>query len=663
MAARRGRPEPDTAEIAIRYPREGRVELVSGTLFADPGSPFFRRFVGRLFSVPEVESLVIEAKRAEIRYRPGRTSLSRLMRRIGTALASEGGRSAASAELYLGAPAGAPIRVHRYGDVLSTWEVRHTLPGRLRARHPSLRRRRGVADAVVEELVGVPGILGCRIGLYTGSLLVVHDPRRIGRDDVLALCEAALHRAEARGPASPSLTRFGVGIALLTLAVAGHLAYTPLLVLCAVLLVTVNVETFRRAVKSVRARSVDVDVTYGTLLLLTILSGDFLSIALMAWSVAAWPLLLDRRLAATRHALAGDRQRLATVVPIRRNGLALTAPVAALTAGDIAVVAAGGTLPADGVVIEGEAAVDERRITGEPGVADKTVGQPVYAGARVLTGRVVIEVTRSERDAVGTEIRRRLLESARYEPVSSTPGAALAKRAAPPALALSAVGAMTGGLGTAIAILAPNYSSAPGLSTPLDRSATLMACADAGLLVRDEAALIRLAQADAAVIHAGADEAEAAALADALRVRGIEPFVLGAATAPAPFVRRLRRKGMKVAVIGGSDDPAAAHEADVAIAVGGRRLPSVDTADVVLVSPRLARAVPLLDLARLHASETRLNRHFGVWPNVVAVGGAFVLGFASLHCTLLSNLGALIVYWRGSGRLSNAEAVWRAHRP
>jgi cation transport ATPase len=586
------------------------------------------------------------------------------MRRIGSAIAAEGGPSPASDELYLNAPTGAPIRVHRYGSVLSTWEVRHDLPGRLRARHPSLRRRRGAAVAVVEELVGTPGILDCRIGLYTGSLLVVHDPRRIGRDDVLALCEAALHRAEARGPASPSLGRFSVGIALLTLAIAGHVAYTPLLVLCAVVLVSVNVDTFRRAVKSARAGSVDVDVTYSTLLLLTILSGDFLSIALMAWSVAAWPLLLDRRLAATRQALAGDRQRLATLVPIRRNGLELTAPVAALTAGDVAIVAAGGTLPADGVVIEGAAAIDERRITGEAGVADKAVGQPVYAGARVLTGRVAIEVTRSERDAVGTEIRRRLLESARYEPVSATPGAVLAKRAAPPALALSAVGAMTGGLGTAIAILAPNYSSAPGLSTPLDRSATLMACAEAGLLVRDEAALIRLAQVDAAVIHAGADEAEATALADELRVRGIEPFVLGAGTASAPLVRRLRRKGGKVAVIGGSDDdPAGAQAADVAIARGGLHLPSVDTADVVLVAPRLGRTLDLLDLARLHARETRLNRHLGVWPNVLAVGGAFVLGFASLHCTLLSNLGALIVYWRGSGRLSTAEAVWRARRP
>jgi cation transport ATPase len=651
---------------------------VSRTLFADPASPFCRRFVERLFSVREVEWLAIDAAGVEIRYAPERTALPRLVRRIAAALARSRPRALHAGSLYLSPPAGVPLRVRRYGDVLSTWEVRHALPGRFRLRHPCLRRRSGVADALVEELAGVPGVIECRVGLYTGSLLVRHDPRRLGRDALLLRCESALHKAEHRGTDAPSVARFGVGCALLGLAVAGHFAYSPLLAVCATLLLAANVDTFRRAWKALRSGSLDVDVLYGTLLTLTVLSGDFLSIAFMAWSVSAWPLLLDRRLAATRHALAGERRRFASLVRVRRAGLELRTPAASLRAGDVAVVEAGATLPADGVVIEGTAAVDERRITGEPGVAHKEPGRPVYAGARVVSGRLVIAVVRAERDAVATEIRRRLMESAQVEPVSATPGAALARRAAPPALALSAVGAMTGGLGTAIAVLAPNYSAAPGLAAPLDRSATLLACADAGFLVRDEAALLRLAQVSAVVIDAGATAREAAALARGLRARGIEPIVLGsradAAKTPGPpriadpagraeLLRRLRRRGVKVAFVGRDEDRAAAREADVAIALGGARPPAVDLADVVLISPRPGRTLDLIDVARRHARETRLSRHLGLWPNVLAVGGAFVVGFASLHCVLLSNLGALAVYWRGSGRLSDAEAVWRAHRP
>jgi cation transport ATPase len=651
--------------LTVRYPAPGRVEMISRTLFVDRDTPFFRRFVGRLFAVTEIESLEIHAGGAEIRYAPDRTPLPRLVRRVAAALAQDPGQVVRLAPLHLNPPAGVRLHVRRYDDVLSTWEICHELPGRMRLRHPALRRRRAVADALREELATAKGVLECDVSLSTGSVVVVYDPERLGREELLVLSEIALLRADEPGVREWGLTKFTVGGALLGLAVAGHFAYPPLLVLCATLLVAANVDTFQRAGKALRARAIDVDVLYSILIALTVMSGSFLSIALMAWSVATWPLWLDRRLATTRRALAADRRTFASLVSIRRDGIVLRTPAMALRPGDVTVVEAGGTLPADGVVRKGSGRVDERRLTGSLDVTDKAPGQPVYAGARVVSGRLVIEVTRALDDAVATELRRRLMASARVELGRATEGAALARRAAPPVLALSAVGAVTGGLGAATAVLAPNYSSAPELATPLDRSATLLAAAGAGFLVRDEAALLRLARADVVVID-GADGPEAAALVSGLRERGIDEIVLTSRpdrAYHARLLRRLRRRGSTVAFVGSGDDLAAAREADVAIAVGGLHLPAPDRADVVLVSGRLDQALELLDLARLHARETRLNRHLGLWPNVVAIGGALVLGLASLHSTILCNVGALAVYWRGSGRLDDAEKLWRDRRP
>jgi cation transport ATPase len=334
-------------------------------------------------------------------------------------------------------------------------------------------------------------------------------------------------------------------------------------------------------------------------------------------------------------------------------------------------VEAGATFPADGVVLEGLASVDERWITGEPGMADKKPGQPVYASARVATGRLVIEVTRTEDDSMASEMRRRVLEATRVTPDDATPGHALANRAAPPVLAFSAIGGLTGGLGTSIAVLAPNYCAAPGLN-PLHRSSTLLGCADAGFLVRDAAALSRLAVADAVVVAVAVGESEAEALVSGLRARGIERILLlspPGAVDPAAMagrvrvLRKLRRDGVRAVLIGHGDDPIAASEADVAIALGGSSLPAADAADVVLVSPRLGRTLELLDLARAHAREARLNHRLGLWPNVLAVGSALMVGSPSLFSSALTNLGALAVYWRGSQRLSGAEAGWRANRP
>lgn len=567
-------------DLRIRYPQPGRVELASRTLFADPGNPFCRRFIGRLFSVREVESLTIGRAGAEIRYAPGRTTLPEIVRRIAGALAKTGGRDVVTKPLYLSPLPGVPVRVRRYGHVLSTWEIRHSLPGRFRLRHPALRPgRHGVADALVEELSAVPGVLACRTGRYTRSLLVLHDPRRLGRDELLRLCESALHKVEAREVDDSGLVGFGVGGALLGLAVAGHLTYPPLLAVSAALLVAANVGTFRRAWKAFRAGSVDTDVIYSALLALTVLSGDFLAIAVMAWSVAVWPLLLERRLSTTRQALGGVHRRLAQAEP----------------------------------------------------------------------------------DAMATETLRRLLESAGLQPVS----APLGGRALPPPLAPSARRAMRTGLGMTTFALAPNYAD-PGLGTPLDRSATLLACADAGFLVRGEPALVRLAEVDAVAIDAAGDEPGIAALVNGLRARGIEQILLAPSsdtTDTARHLRRLRRAGFKVALIGHGDDLAAAREADVAIALGGPHLPPVEVADIVLVSPRAVEALDLLDLARIHAREARLSRHLGLWPTLLAAGGAFMLGLPTLHCVLLTNVGALTVYWRGSKRLGDAEADWRARQP
>jgi Cu+-exporting ATPase len=71
----------------------------------------------------------------------------------------------------------------------------------------------------------------------------------------------------------------------------------------------------------------------------------------------------------------------------------IAVPVAELQIGDRVVLKPGDRVPTDGVVVEGESAVDEAMLTGESVPADKKSGSELFAGTVNLNGRLVMGVT------------------------------------------------------------------------------------------------------------------------------------------------------------------------------------------------------------------------------------------------------------------------------
>ena len=68
-------------------------------------------------------------------------------------------------------------------------------------------------------------------------------------------------------------------------------------------------------------------------------------------------------------------------------------PVAELRIGDFVALRPGDRVPVDGVVTEGDSAVDEAMLTGESVPVDKKNGGELYAGTANLNGRLVMRVT------------------------------------------------------------------------------------------------------------------------------------------------------------------------------------------------------------------------------------------------------------------------------
>ena len=93
--------------------------------------------------------------------------------------------------------------------------------------------------------------------------------------------------------------------------------------------------------------------------------------------------------------LIGLQAKTARVV---RNGQELELPVEAVLVGDTVVVRPGEKIPVDGVVTEGQSAVDESMITGESMPVDKKVEDAVIGATMNTTGSFTFRATKVGKD-------------------------------------------------------------------------------------------------------------------------------------------------------------------------------------------------------------------------------------------------------------------------
>jgi len=71
---------------------------------------------------------------------------------------------------------------------------------------------------------------------------------------------------------------------------------------------------------------------------------------------------------------------------VERAGRVLVVPLAEVAAGDVVIVKTGESVPVDGVIVEGQAALDESALTGESLPVDKAAGDQVAAAAICRSG-------------------------------------------------------------------------------------------------------------------------------------------------------------------------------------------------------------------------------------------------------------------------------------
>ena len=184
-------------------------------------------------------------------------------------------------------------------------------------------------------------------------------------------------------------------------------------------------------------------------------------------------------------------------------------PVEEVVAGDIFVVRPGGQIPVDGIIREGECAVDESALTGESVPVDKAPGDKVSAGTINRSGFITCRVEKVGEDTTLAQIIKMVSESAG----SKAPIARIADKVSgifvPAVLIIAAVvlviwlvaGKDAGySLTRAISVLVVSCPCALGLATPVAIMVGNGVAAKNGILFKTSAALEQTGKAEIVVL-------------------------------------------------------------------------------------------------------------------------------------------------------------------
>jgi len=231
----------------------------------------------------------------------------------------------------------------------------------------------------------------------------------------------------------------------------------------------------------------------------TLMTGQFVASALMAWSFDFWRRRHRRDVEAERRLLLEDAVQ---AVP----DTAGPDPVEAAEGGLPAErrVAPGQVIPLDGRIMAGGGVIDDRAVSGVSGGRLVGPGDLVPAGAVLLGGGLAIAPQRSLAASRLALVGRMLEEATSWRPgrmAVTTRGEEFGEKFAVPTLATAGLGLLAGDVGTAVAVMRPDYSSAEAISGSLEDLDAVARGLVAGCVVRSPARLDALAAADTLLIH------------------------------------------------------------------------------------------------------------------------------------------------------------------
>ena len=485
--------------VRADIPEPGRLRIFGAPFSFDPTGETARSFLERAFSYPDVERVSIDGSDGvtEICYRtnggdPGQqiVALSRLI----------AGRAPAPRPVKLpesfGKGVGSRVRLQSYADHISSWSVRHEIPGRIRFENPILVRRRALRQTLEAELVNTFGIDKFSVQELTGTVLIHYNPRQIRKRQIVALLDAAINTT---GDFSLAPIDFDLPVSLASMAVSAiSTFFLPALTpLSAALFLYSTIPSFKGAYNVlVKERRLGVDVLDAIVVAACLATNYILAGSILSVSLSVSRKLVEWTESDSKRMLLNVFGKQPRFVWLDVDGTEVETPLEKVKTGDIIVVHTGESTPVDGEVVDGMAMIDQHTLTGESAPVEKTKGDKVFAATTVIAGKVRVAVTSAGRETTAAKLAQILNETSGHTLKAQSKGQELADRVVAPTLALGALSLAIRGVNSAVAVVNCDLGTGIRQAAPIAMLSSLTLAAEQGILVKSGRALEAMSEID-----------------------------------------------------------------------------------------------------------------------------------------------------------------------
>lgn len=389
------------------------------------------------------------------------------------------------------------------------FSVCHNTPGRVRLRLRVPRYPAVDAEQVENHLHDIAGVIKASFTPRTGSLLIRHDG--------LAVTEAAIRERIAAAP-MPGTQRPRQRTELEE---KKRIVIRSALLLAARPLIPPQIRPFlalrgawpiiKKGIIALRERKVNVDLLDASAVGAALATRDFLTASMISFLLKLgeylelWTRNYSRRLLSEMFHTTDEWAW------VSRNGTEQRVPLYEVLVGELVIARTGSLIPVDGVVIEGEALINQSSLTGEGLAVARRATHSVYAGTAVEEGELLIRAERVGDQTRAARVVKIIEEADTLKSATQNRSEALAERIVPWSfLASGLVLALTGNPARAAAVLLVDFSCAIKLSTPLVIISSLAQAARHKVLIKGGKYLELLANVDAIVLDKTGTLTEAA---------------------------------------------------------------------------------------------------------------------------------------------------------